>query len=177
MVAAARELARNVLPHALTVLGELGACVLHQDGRFLPFAPREGSILCSDADGTQLFFLRPRPAEGVPRLSDQAIRAAALHERFVHRLGNGFCNAVVPSLHTPKYFGELVIIRYEVFKDLPDVDDDEAGEPQEWEHYFENPGVAPDYPAVFAVGNHQFWVPPGPFKVTADGICHARRQR
>lgn len=163
------------MPRALTVLGEAGACVVHdpRSQRFSALDVRAGTFLCSDPDGTELFFLQPRPGDTPVRLSDLAVRAAELHERFVHRQGRGLFNAVVPPPHTPRYLGELVVVRYTVHKALPDV---RGSRPQDWEHYFEEPGIAPAYPPIWSIGNHQYWVPPGPFSVEDDGIVfHPRR--
>ena len=172
---------RAFLPEAVTFLGVLGACVLHDpnaydgDGRLYEFRPKRGSVLMSDADGRQLYIVTPRPATAPHRrkLTDQAIRAAHLYERFTHRDLDAFHNCAVPAFRRPRFAGELVILRYRAEKDLDELEPEERTGIVEFEHYFEQPGVAPAYPQVFAVGSDQFWIPPGPFAVEPEGITYA----
>lgn len=162
--------AHEILPESVAVLGELGACVGHDPDRdaFWELPYESGLVLCASGDGRQLFVLRPIADAGpVGRVSRQALHAANLHEKFMHRRADAWFNAQVPGFRKPVFRGELVIIRYRAAKDL-DGDDSESW----YEHYFAGP-MEPAYPAIYSVGHGQLWIPPGPFIVAPQGIDFA----
>jgi hypothetical protein len=71
----------------------------------------------------------------------------------------------------PRYIGEVAIIRYRIRKGL------EGGRLAEYEHYFEKPGDHPAYPEIYEIGRGQYWMPPGDFRVSAEGIKYERDRK
>ena len=159
----------ELLPRSVAVLGELGPCVIHNPDSGEFGALPGGGVLCSNSTGDQMFVLRPvadaGPVKHHPR---QALHAANLHSRFTHKRADAFFNCIVPKFRQPRHVGELVIVRYEVAKHL-----DGDHRLTQWEHYFEQPGAAPAYAQLYSVGHGQYWIPPGPWRVTARGIAYA----
>lgn len=172
-----RHHARLLLPRAVAVLGELGSLVLHDPntGAFFGVEEEAGRILCADETGRWMYILRPL-LDGQPvKATSLVLRAAALHERFVHRTANEHYNCVVPPFRAPRFAGELVILRYVVEKDIGDLDPDEDGMGLTvWEHYFERPGVGPAYAELWSVGRDQWVIPPGAWRITSRGIEFAK---
>lgn len=161
----------RLLDRTVVVLGEVMECVLHNPdtGAFQGWEPNPGLVLACSSDGRRLFMVRPERDLGPRRLGKSAVHAFNLHERFMHRKADGYYNVEVKDFARPRFRGELVILRYLAAKDI---DDDSKGEVI-WEHYFEQPGVEPRYPEFWDVGNGQYYVPPGPFAVTEEGIVYA----
>jgi len=169
----------DLLPYAITALGELGACVVHdptggRDGtaKFVGMPYRPGRVLCAYDDGSgfgrELFVICPRPRVGAVRQDDQAVRAARLHERFVHRKADGWFNCFAPAFRAPRWAGELALIRYSIAKGTDEL--------VEWEHYFEEPGEGPAYAQLYSVGHGQFYIPRGPWRVGPRGIEFTREE-
>jgi hypothetical protein len=160
---------QNLVPREVAFLGELGSCVLHnpRTASFFAWPYQPGRILVLGPDERNMYVLRPTLTGQRVHPSAIAVAAMGIHERFTHRAGDGFYNCVIPPVRRPKFAGELVIIRYSVDKDIPGVDD---GRTTEWEHYFEEPGVAPAYPELWDIGHGQFIIPPGPWRVRPEGI-------
>jgi len=182
---------RYTIPRALAFLGEIGPCVIHDPnarggrGRFYGLDFDAGAVLCSNDRGTELWILRPRVRDAEVKVTDQAIRAARLYERFSHRDADAFVNTIVPRpvYKRPRFAGELVIIRYHSDKRIEPEDyleDDEDGLDTgvvEYEHYFERPGDRPEYPQIFDLGGGQYWIPPGPYRVKPEGIAHSDEEQ
>ena len=163
---------RSILPEAVAVLGLVGQMVIcTASGHFRGLNAAAGRVLVADETGRELYVLAPRAGDAPVRPTYQAMRAANLHERFMHRRADKLFNCIVPAFRAPVLVGELVILRYEAAKRIPGADG-----AVDWEHYFENPGVEPAYPRIFAVGHGQYWVPPGPFKVAPEGITFAKER-
>jgi hypothetical protein len=162
------------LPRSVAVLGELGSCVLHnpRTASFFSWRFRAGRVLCLAPDESCMFILRPILCGGGVRPDALAVNAMRLHERFTHRKGDGYYNTFVPPLRRPRFAGELVIIRYSQDKAIVGTDG-----VTEWEHYFEEPGIAPAYPELWSIGHDQYVIPPGPWRVTERGIEHGRDPR
>lgn len=120
-----------------------------------------------------MFILKPLGDAGETKFPPQALAATDLHERFVHRESEGFYNLLIAPARKPIFRGELVIIRYLAQKDI---DDETTGQVAEWEHYFENPGVAPAYAEFWYIGKNQYYIPPGPWRVGEAGIEYAPEQ-
>ncbi len=166
---------RKLIPRAITVLGEVTTCALHDPstGRFLNWEPKAGTVLTCDPNGDNLYFVRPlaeAPGKEDRSRDPMLVKAIGLHERFMHRKADGYYNALIKPARKPRFVGELVIIRYVATKDI---DEETEGQEAEWEHYFEQPGVAPAYAKLWNIGLDQFWVPPGPWRVTPEGIAYA----
>lgn len=159
-----------LIPRSVAFLGELGSCVLHnpRSQSFFTWAYRPGRILCLAPDESCLYILKPIITDEPVRPDALALNARDLYERFHHRRGDAFYNCFVPPPRRPRFAGELVIIRYLSDKDLPGAPPSDG--PVEYEHYFEEPGVAPAYPELWAIGRDQYVVPPGPWRVTSRGI-------
>jgi hypothetical protein len=119
-----------------------------------------------------MFIFRPTLTDGYVRPDALAVNAMGLFERFTHRRGDKFYNTFVPPLRRPRFAGELVIVRY--FQDKAITGTKGVAE---WEHYFEEPGVAPAYPELWSLGHDQYVSPPGPWRVTERGIEHGRDPR
>lgn len=164
----------SILPRSVAVLGELGSCVLHnpRSASFFTWRWRPGRVLCLAPDGSSMFILRPIVTGGSVRPDALALNAMGLYERFTHRRGDGYYNAFVPPTRRPRFAGELVLIRYTQDKAIAGLKG-----PTEWEHYFEEPGIAPAYPELWAIGHDQYVIPPGPWRVTERGIEHGRDPR
>lgn len=174
-----RSKGRQYLPRTVTVLGELGAMVLRnpQTGHWYAINYKPNRIVCASSEGRAMFILQPVVETTTKKPSKhrtQALKAAKLHERFVHRAADAFYNCVVPAFRTPRYCGELMVIEYYCEKDLElgDAEDDDEDDerPTLWEHYFEEPGVAPAPAELWQVGKHQYLIPPGPWRVSDRGI-------
>lgn len=154
------------------MLGELGSCVLHdpRSTNFFSWDYRAGRLLVAAPDGGAMFILNPVREAGPVRPDALALHAMDLHERFTHRKGDGFFNLVVPPIRKPRFAGELAVIRYYADKG------DQGGE-AEWEHYFNEPEIAPAYPEIWALGHGQYLIPPGPWTITERGIEYAAETR
>lgn len=172
--------AKRLLPESTVYLGELGECVLSNpsdDTLYrLPYEP--GNVLCAappDPDGysREMFVIKPIGPGTTPRRDAVALSCIGLAERFSHMPRGYLHNCRVAPFRSPKFAGELVLIRYRARKDIGEV----AGVEVWWEHYFcdEAPGGEPSYAGVWSVGSEQFFIPRGDWRVSERGIEYERR--
>ncbi len=164
MARRARDRHAILQPRSVTILGELGEWVFRNDAGPFGVPYRGGKMLCSSADGRTMYILRPI-SDGGPVRRDAFVtnaRGLELYERFQHRRADAMFNTFCPPFRRPRHLGQLVLLSYYTAK----------GRDQEAEHvhYFEEPGVAPAWPAVLSVGFGQYVITPGRWKVTDDGI-------
>lgn len=176
-----RSPARDLLPRTVTYLGELSAMIIRNpetgDYHTINYVPDR--VLMSAPDGRAMFVLMPviESTRNIPtRYHRQALAAAELHSRFVHREADAIYNCVVPAFRKPVYCGELHMIEYTVHKDLEEGDDGDD-EPQPYVHYFVDEQTGALAPAeLWQVGKQQYVIPPGPWEVTDRGIVYAAQR-
>jgi len=166
---------KKLLQRSVAVLGEAMSCCLHdpQTQQFFGYEFQTGSVLCASPNEREMFILRPLgEAANRAKVGDNAIHALDLHQRFMGREADGYYNLSVPNFRRPKFCGELVILRYLSDKDI---DDESKGEVV-WEHYFEKPGQQPEYAELWDCSLGQFYIPPGPWRVSSAGIEYAPKE-
>lgn len=160
---------RALLPEVLTILGLPGQQVIcdPRDGSYYAWDPPGGTILCSNVDGDELFFVRPIADAGDVDGGDSPlhVRGFELWEDFSHQLADRYYNAIVKPFRKPQPRGQLAIMTYHARKDI---DDEARGKLTTWAHHFD----PESYPNLFSVGRDQFYVPPGAWRVTRRGIVN-----
>lgn len=151
---------------SLVVIGIPGQMLLlDKRGEMHAYDFEEGSILCSNEAGDEMYILRPFNEEAD---EDEEVSSSArgLYETFTHRNMEAPFRALVHPFVKARPVGRIAIIRYQQVKNL---DEDSTDELIEWEHYFE----APDYAQLVDMGNNQFLIPPGKWRITERGIVHS----
>lgn len=158
------------IPAVCTLIGELGDCVIadprDRDSFYvLDYLP--GRLLVATGD-REMFIVNPLgPDQTMHRETAMHLDDAFdLYEKFTGLRADRYYSCRFPTPRAAKPAGELVIVRYRAAK----VEGDDVS--TSWyEHYFD--GGESGFPAparIDSLGNGQYWIPPGNWRVTERGI-------
>lgn len=161
---------RRRVPSVCTLIGELGHCVI-ADPRdadafyVLDYVP--GRLLVAAGD-REMFIVNPLSDEQTSRyeMAMHLDDAFDLYEKFTGLRADRYYSCRFPLPRKPRPAGDLVIVRYRAAKQ-----EDGEVDTSWYEHYFDGGDSGFPAPArIDSLGNGQYWIPPGNWRVTERGI-------